>query len=322
LKKQKSVAVIIPAYNEETFIAGCIDSLLAQNYPQDKVEIIVADNGSTDSTIKIAESHGIKTCIIPDVKVGAVRNCGVNNTSGDIVAFIDSDCLAPSHWLKSAVEELESNPNLGAVGGPYFADDKASWMEKVWAGKKSKKKREVPNLTGGSFIMSRELFLRLGGFDVSLSAGEDDEFSHRISESGYSLMHTPNCAVIHLGWPKSLNQVFRRQIWQGTNQIEAADNPFNLGLLLVHVFAICLFLSMGTFFTNRFSELQAIWILPLALIPMIGALKRGCTESSLPNPIAFSQLLLIFIFYYLGRTIGLTLNYYSRITKRSFKTFK
>jgi len=60
LKKQKSVAVIIPAYNEETFIAGCIDSLLAQNYPQDKVEIIVADNGSTDSTIKIAKNKNGK----------------------------------------------------------------------------------------------------------------------------------------------------------------------------------------------------------------------------------------------------------------------
>lgn len=320
---QASVSIIVPAYNEEDFIAGCIESIQSQDYDSSLMEIIVADNGSTDSTLEIVNDLGIRSYVIPNVKVGDVRNFGVNQSSGEIVAFVDSDCLAPPNWLSSGVSELASNPNVGAVGGTYVAHDCATWMEKAWASGVSAEKRETNSLAGGSFIITRKLFLELGGFDGSLSAGEDDELSHRILAAGKALLESPQCAVVHLGWPRSLWQVFRRQVWQGSNQIEAAGRSHYMGLLLVHVFTFFLLISLGLVISNQMNGLLGLGVLPIILVPIVAALKKGLANTTArPNLISIGQLFLIFVFYYLGRAVGLFLNYYSRITKHAIKIFK
>lgn len=128
-----AVSVIIPAYNEQTFLGRCLDSLARQSYPADRIEVVVLDNGSTDATPEIARSRGVRLEIDPVSRVGGLRNRGAALATGEVLAFLDADCVAPPDWIASAVDALDSDPSLGAVGGNYLVEDGASWIEKVWA---------------------------------------------------------------------------------------------------------------------------------------------------------------------------------------------
>lgn len=115
-KLQPFVSIVVPAYNEEKFIGDCLESLSNLSYPKCRYEIIVVDNCSKDNTATIAESMGAIVIRNAIGKVGAVRNQGATVARGEILAFIDADCIAGKNWLKSAIDKLK-DPTVGAVGG-------------------------------------------------------------------------------------------------------------------------------------------------------------------------------------------------------------
>src|SRR5947209_13220762 len=96
-----SVSVIIPTYNHGRFIADAIESVLAQTYPVS--EIIVVDDGSTDETQEVVEKFGEKVRYIEQANAGvsAARNTGIENSDGDLVAFLDAD----DTWLPEKIEK-------------------------------------------------------------------------------------------------------------------------------------------------------------------------------------------------------------------------
>lgn len=109
------VSVIIPAYNHAKYIRHCIDSVLAQTY-QDR-EIIVVDDGSTDGTLDVLHSYGASIKVIPQKNKGtqAARNTGVQASSGDYIALLDSDDVWLPNKLERQVKLFEKNPSLGLV---------------------------------------------------------------------------------------------------------------------------------------------------------------------------------------------------------------
>ena len=111
------ISVIVPAYNEQELIAGCLDSLLNQTLDQDKYEIIVIDNNSMDLTTKIALQKGVRVEKEP-IKgyVHAIRK-GIEVSRGDIIAFTDADCRVPADWLKKILTSFKVSPAIVAVGG-------------------------------------------------------------------------------------------------------------------------------------------------------------------------------------------------------------
>jgi glycosyltransferase involved in cell wall biosynthesis/MoaA/NifB/PqqE/SkfB family radical SAM enzyme len=114
----ESISVVIPAYNCEVSLPLCLESLQQQDFVP--AEIIVVDDGSTDNTIKVAEDLGVRVVSRP-VRggAGAARATGVKAARGVIVAFIDSDCVAPADWLKKIADVFAGDPKIGAVGGMY-----------------------------------------------------------------------------------------------------------------------------------------------------------------------------------------------------------
>jgi glycosyltransferase involved in cell wall biosynthesis len=115
MSANKFVSIIIPAYNEEDNIAKCLQSINAQMEQGIDYEIIVVDNGSTDRTREIAEKLKAKVFALPEVNISALRNFGAEASSGDILAFLDADCLVKDGWLKNAVSILD-DPAVAMVG--------------------------------------------------------------------------------------------------------------------------------------------------------------------------------------------------------------
>jgi glycosyltransferase involved in cell wall biosynthesis len=110
-----TISIVIPTLNSEKTIGLCLGSILDQDYPGDKIEIIIADGGSGDSTITIINSAGCRNLkIIPnELKTGeAGKAAGVKAAKGDIIAFIDSDNILPARdWLKKMAGSF-SDPEI------------------------------------------------------------------------------------------------------------------------------------------------------------------------------------------------------------------
>ena len=112
-----NISVVVPFYNVEKYIKDCVESLLSQNYPANDYEIIFVDNNSTDSSVDMLKRYsGIK--LISESMQGsyAARNGGIRESSGQIVAFTDSDCIASPDWL-AEIQRALSEPGVSVVLG-------------------------------------------------------------------------------------------------------------------------------------------------------------------------------------------------------------
>jgi MoaA/NifB/PqqE/SkfB family radical SAM enzyme/glycosyltransferase involved in cell wall biosynthesis len=115
---KRSISIVIPSFNASKCIKACILSLKNQTYAP--CEIIVVNDASTDRTAEVVSQLDV---IMLDQEenggAGSARHAGVKVAQGDIVAFIDSDCIAPSNWIEKIVSEFEADSSLGLVGGIY-----------------------------------------------------------------------------------------------------------------------------------------------------------------------------------------------------------
>src|SRR3970040_1834251 len=119
------VTALIDTFNHERFIAQAIESVLAQDFPSSEMEIVVVDDGSTDSTGTIVQNYAPRARYLRKANGGQASefNAGVREASGEIVAFLDGDDWWVKEKLRVVVETFEKNPNVGAVGhGLYEVD--------------------------------------------------------------------------------------------------------------------------------------------------------------------------------------------------------
>lgn len=157
LKKYPLVTVIVPAYNEENTISKTLNSLLNQNYPKEKLEIIVVDNNSTDNTFKVAKKYEKQGVIIIKEKKpgkGAALNAGLKICKGDIIGGLDSDSFVLTDAIRKMVAHFEKKEVICVT--PSIKIWKAkNWLEKV---------QHLEYLSGAYF---RKMFSFLGGIPIT-----------------------------------------------------------------------------------------------------------------------------------------------------------
>ena len=166
------VSVVMPAHNEEQYIGECLAALKQQSYPADRFEIIVVDNNSKDRTSEIARSHGVKVLFKEKGPVGAVRNYGVAHAQGEILAFIDSDCVAPPTWLQEGVA-LVTGDGKTAFGGGCYLREHPYFIEKYWLLSNNNEGSLPKHLLGGTFLMTQVLLIYAGMFAEDIRSGVD-----------------------------------------------------------------------------------------------------------------------------------------------------
>ena len=211
------VSIIIPVLNGEKHLGACLGSIFNMKFPRGSYEVIVVDNGSKDRSVDIAKKYGAKALVKPGVNVSAVRNSGALESAGDILAFVDSDCLVSRDWLANALPYFR-DPSIGMVGSLCAVDESdLTWVGKAW--NSCMKKRllcgETDRLGCGNIIIRKKCFAAISGFDAGLVTGEDDELCHKLCEAGYRIYSDPSIKVYHLGEYRTIGQFFRKETWRG-----------------------------------------------------------------------------------------------------------
>lgn len=116
------ISVIVPCYNCERYIRPCLEALLAQSYPLDRYEVILVDNGSTDSSASLARQYPNVTVIEASARGAyAARNAGVRASSGPILAFTDADCEVCPTWLEQIGTAMKNRETAVLLGVRRFA---------------------------------------------------------------------------------------------------------------------------------------------------------------------------------------------------------
>lgn len=196
------VSVLIPAYNEEKYILPALDALLNQRYPN--LEIIVADNASTDSTSFLVKKFiqdlrvAIPIILVHEQKQGTnyARECARQLATGEIIAQLDADCIPPPGWIGQGVSALCKNKNIIAVTGPYDYFD-ATFFVRTSTLITQKIIYPLVNsfvqltshaaiLIGGNAFIHAPILERAGGYNTAFTFyGDDAELGKRLSRHGY-----------------------------------------------------------------------------------------------------------------------------------------
>ena len=177
------ISFIIPAHNEASSIAVCINAIRESMQTVDRpYGIIVVNDASTDETAIIAEKYGAKVLHVTHRHIAATRNSGGRAAQGEILFFIDADTLINARYLQSALEALEK----GAVGGggvPAFDKPLPFWFYLgypiIWLGIHLLKQ---PG--GSSLFCTRAAFIATGGFNESYYAAEDALYVSALKKQG------------------------------------------------------------------------------------------------------------------------------------------
>ncbi len=228
------VSIVAPAYNEGENIRACINSLKAQDFPKERFEIIIVDNNSTDNTLEIIKNLDVIYTIEHRKGRGEARNAGIMMAKGDIIALIDSDCVAEKNWLNYIVSAF-ADPNVGCVAGEIVAveNENSSMLEQYLIRKGHLSQKEhtehpfLPYAATANAAYRREVFNKIGLFAEKMSSEEDADLSWRMQLStDYRVAYVPEAVVFH-PYEASSKELFkqkRRHAYSGVNLYKIYKN--------------------------------------------------------------------------------------------------
>ncbi len=228
-KEYFTVSVIIPTYNRSNMLEKALLSLDKLDYPKDKYEAIVVNDGSTDNTENVVKqtakkvNYKVRYFYQQNKRLSAARNLAISNSKSDVIVSIDDDMLFPSQWLKTLIKPLE-NPKIGAVGGPSIAPSFATLFQRsvdhcmttsfVGTGgmigtTKQSFVKYLPR--GGNMAIRKSILDKIGLFDERFIPGEEIELDRRIEKAGYDLGLSKDAIVWHM--PRTTLKGFLKQIF-------------------------------------------------------------------------------------------------------------
>lgn len=183
------ISIVIPAYNEESYLGACLDSLKNQDF-KGSYEIIIVDNNSTDKTAEIA-AHYRATVIKESVAgVAYARQTGFMAARAPIIASTDADTIVPKNWISIISKKFSDDPTLVEFGGLYhlysgpltarlFFQFVAPF---VW--KLDKRAMHGWSIPGVNMALRKSAFEKIGGFRTELKINEDAMLSQDLKKIG------------------------------------------------------------------------------------------------------------------------------------------
>ena len=298
------ISIIVPMKNEVKHIEKCLLSVIESAViSEKKFEVIVVDNDSVDGSYQVAKGFDVSLLKTDANSPGAVRNYGAAVAQYSILAFIDADIEVPKKWLTCLFNYYEKDKNIGALGGPCLAPRDASWLVcSLYPTQLKDKISENAKLPGANFTVRKTIFEDLGGFNQDLISAEDDDLSLRILASGSSCISDTRLAVIHHGYPNTLNGIFERQVWHGSTQIKAHGYFTDKMTIATYLFIFCnLMLLLASLLPT--SMFLLAFITEVCLLTVVGFnFQKNKKSFSLKE---LFQSIFISFFFLLGRGIGL-----------------
>jgi glycosyltransferase involved in cell wall biosynthesis len=211
------ISVVINTRNSGRTIKKCLDSIFSQTYKS--FETILVDANSKDETLTIAASYPVK--VIPQDRgnLARARNIGLLHSTGDIVAFLDSDAVAPFDWLQK-ISRRFNEQEVAVVGGPDEPPAASSMWERAvgivdvkiapllfeWG--------SAELITGCNVAYRKASVEKVGGFDEELDTAEETELDKRISDTGARLVFDTGIKVFHHK-RSDPSKYFKQHLWYG-----------------------------------------------------------------------------------------------------------
>ena len=285
-----SCSILIPAHNEEKVIAATIESMLKLEYPKDKLQIIVINDGSKDATKSIIEQYAVKDARVQlfDIPKGEggkgksrTLNLGIKQAKGDVIAIYDADNTPDKDSLRYLVAQLLLHKELGAVIGKFRTVNKnatlltrfinietLSFQSMLQAGRWQM--HGISTLPGTNFVMWHHIIKKLGGWDEE-ALTEDSELSIRIYEEGYKIKFIPYAITYEqepqlwgtwikqrMRWVRGNNYVVKK-FWKEILHFKSKRMAFDLlyTLSLYYIFFVAVVFSDLLFLVSLF-QLVAI----------------------------------------------------------------
>ena len=214
------VSVVVPVYNRPARIEACLASLANLDYPENRIEIIVVDDGSTDFTAAVVRRFGVRLLVQPrNMGQSVARNTGVAAAGGEIIAFLDSDCIAEPGWLRELVPCFQDE-RVALVGGyvaAYYRDKRMDRYEEACSplnmgadavmGRGEHSVFYVPTC---NMLVRKTIYEQMGGLDPGLHVGEDVDLCWRLMAAGHHLLYIPRGKVRHRHRSRILPGFLRR----------------------------------------------------------------------------------------------------------------
>ncbi len=179
------VSVVIPVLNGEATIGACLSALVKSDYPKERFEVFLVDNGSIDRTLEIAKQHPVTVLTEPRRGPAQARNRGIEASRGDVLALIDADCLATTGWIRELVKPFVSD-DVGAVAGeivpfpPRTPAERHAARIRHLAPERYLTRSTFRFAVAANLAVRRDVFRRVGLFDPrSPRGGESTDFCTR-----------------------------------------------------------------------------------------------------------------------------------------------
>jgi mycofactocin system glycosyltransferase len=306
-----AVSAIIPVKDQPNDLIECLKSLQDLDYPRDKLEIIVVDDGSEKAVSGMVDSPDVKI-IRQDETQGqaACRNLGADNARGEVLAFIDADCMADEKWLKEIVPLLITS-RAGAAGGyvdGYYTKGLLDRYERVSSSLNMGKRLLIEGKTESTFyvptanlVTTREAFISAGGFSAGMRLGEDVDFCWRLRDLDYTLLYLPFGKVAHKHRNKLGRMLKRRAEYGMSEAILYRDHRDKKKTFQLPVLSGLSFLA----FALLVLLLNAWPVIPLMVLLGIDIWRRSATllkyHVNLPSPQIFYATLRSYLsFFHFG----------------------
>ncbi len=306
------VSIIIPVKKINNYIRESLPYLLNLDY--DDYEILILPDEEENEKVP-------KVKIIPTGKIGPSekRDLGAKIAKGEILAFIDDDAYPREDWLRNSVDLLKDK-EIAAVCGPGITPNNDSILQKASGAVfesflggggltyryKKGKRRFVDNFPSCNFIIKKQIFNEIGGFNSEFWPGEDTKLCRDIIKHGYKILYDPEILVWHhrrkLFLPH-IKQVWNYSLHRGYFVKKIPENSFKIGYFIPSIFVLGLILGLIlSFFNSIILYLYGsvlIFYLFLALVSLISI--KGIRVKFL----ALLGIFLTHIFYGVGFIRGL-----------------
>ncbi len=304
----QKVSIVVLTYNSEKTISRCLSGIRENDYPREALEVLVLDNGSTDHTLKIVEDMNVKYYSYPTLNISQLRNRGVKIAQGEIVGFVDSDCIVAKDWVSNVVRNFQ-NEDVGIVGNEYLLPPDASYFEKNWYRECNRGLKYNDLIPAGNMAIKKCLFMKYGGFDESMQTGEDAYIAQKYRDKGIKVLSDWRIKSVHLGNAKDLRTYFKKEIWYGLGMLGTVkkgkfDKPFYITLIYFIIMLLFL-LNIGIYIYDD-NSIAAYGILltgiGIIFIPLLAAAERIYVKKRKGNIL---YVMLTFVVFLLARFVAL-----------------
>jgi cellulose synthase/poly-beta-1,6-N-acetylglucosamine synthase-like glycosyltransferase len=309
------ISIIVPFRNEEENIEEVYLSLVNQNYPKDKYEIIFINDSSTDNSKSILKkiANAPNICIYDAVDDDSSKahkkravTFGIEQSRGEIIVTTDADCIHPNTWLRSLLKYLDSSTAF--ISGPVKFDNSENLFEKIQSLEFAGLVITGAGLIGANDPMicnaaniayRKKVFEEVGGYSnqMEISSGDDEMLMQKIHrDTSYKISFAlDKCAVVSTKANKTISEFYYQRKRWASKGLFYKNNFILLKLILIYFFYLSIFLLpiLGVLISSKFIMIFFISIL-IKMFSEYLVLKRGINllfEKDLLRPFLITEIL-------------------------------